>query len=107
MLQSKRLVAVSVLRDSDKDYIVPYIFVCNRDAKTRLRELRLSAPSTGLGKQVEALVKQAKPNTAYSVLEDELTVPDNVRVFVSYKSPSELECLETFANGRQTHRQVG
>jgi hypothetical protein len=97
-LASKRLVAISVSRDNDDGYIVPAIFVCNRETKTQLRGLRLAAPSSGLGQQIEALVKKARPDTAYIVLEDDTTVPGDVRVFVSFKSPVRgLENLETFA----------
>jgi hypothetical protein len=106
-LPSKRLVALSVSRDDD-DYIVPSIFVCNRDIKNRLKELRLSAPSRGLGKQIEALVKKTDRGAAYCVFEDDLTVPDDVRVFIGYKAPARgLEGLEIFANGRRAQRQVG
>jgi hypothetical protein len=107
-LESKRFVAITVIRDSDEEYIVPSIFVCNRDASTRLRELRLSAPLQGFGKEVDALVKMAKPQKAFSVFEDHETVPDDVRVFVSYElPPNEFESLDSFANGIRRQRQVG
>jgi hypothetical protein len=63
--------------------------VCNRMAKTRLKKLHLSSPSKGLGKRIEALVKEANCHATFSVLEDRSTVPDDVRVFIGYREPPE------------------
>ncbi len=83
----RRFVAITVISDDESEYIVPSIFVCNRDVLTRLKELHLSSPSKGFGKRIEALVKKAKRHTLFCVLEDRSSVPDDVRVFISYKSP--------------------
>ena len=85
--RSKRFVAITVINDDDDEYIVPSIFVCNRNAAARLKELHLSAPSKGFGARIESLVKEARLHTSYRVLEDRCTLPDDVRVFISHKSP--------------------
>jgi len=96
----QRFVAITVISDDENEYIVPSIFVCNRDVITRLKELHLSSPSQGFGQRIEALVKEAERDTTFSVLEDRCTVPDDVRVFISYKSPPEgLVGIQAFANG--------
>jgi hypothetical protein len=95
-----RLVAITVISDDDDEFIVPAIFVCNSNVKTRLKELHLSSPSEGLGKRIESLVKMARPDATFSILEDRHTLPDDVRVFISYKAPPRgLVSLMTFANG--------
>lgn len=102
--RSKRLIAITVIRDGDDEYIVPSIFVCNSSVKTRLKALRLLTPSQGLGTQIEVLAEYARGDT-FSVFEDRDTVADDVRVFVSYKSPPPgLISLETFANGGNGQR---
>lgn len=86
--KARRFAAITVISDDEDEYIVPSIFVCNRNVSTRLRDLRLSVPTKGLGQRIAALVKQARLQTAYSVLEDRTTVPDDVRVFIGPKAPS-------------------
>jgi len=83
----QRFVAITVISDDENEYIVPSIFVCNRDVITRLKDLHLSASSQGFGQRIKALVKEAERHTTFSVLEDRCTVPDDVRVFISYQSP--------------------
>ena len=83
----RRFAAITVINDDQDEYVVPSIFVCNRNVSTRLRDLHLSIPSKGFGKRIDAIVKHAKFHTRYSVLEDRTTVPDDVRVFVGHKSP--------------------
>ncbi len=96
----QRFVAITVISDDENEYIVPSIFVCNRDVITRLKELHLSSPSQGFGQRIEALVKEAERHTTFSVLEDRCTVPDDVRVFISYQSPPEgFVGIQAFANG--------
>jgi hypothetical protein len=96
----KRFVAITVISDDQAEYIVPSVFVCNGKIKTRLKELHLLPPSEGLGKQIEALVRKANLHADFGVLEDRVTVPDDVRVFISYNSsPHGLVSLRTFANG--------
>jgi hypothetical protein len=103
--KSKRFVAITIIRDDD-EYIVPSIFVCNRDVAKRLKELHLSLPTKGLGKQIKNLVKDAGFRNAYTILEDTHTVTDDVRVFIGHKSPPPgLVAIKEFANGAvQLHR---
>jgi hypothetical protein len=97
---AKRFVAITVISDDDDKYVVPAIFVCNSNVKQRLKSLHLSHPSEGLGKRVEALIAKTKLDTTFNVLEDRSTVPDDVRVFISHRSPPHgLVDLETLVNG--------
>ena len=82
-----RFAAITVIRDDPAAYIVPSIFLCNSEARRRLETLCLSPPSNALGEYVGALVKQAKPDGDYVVLEDLLAVPGVPREFVSFRSP--------------------
>ena len=96
----KRLIAVTIVRDDVDEHIVPYIFVCNSAPKTRLKELHLSPPSKGLGQHIQNLLRKTAHPQDYSVLEDRHTVPGEVRVFVSYKSPPQgVMSIEAFSNG--------
>ena len=83
----KRFIAVTIVRDDVGECIVPYIFICNSDARRRLKDLRLSPPSTVLGKYITSLIQRSDYAQDYCVLEDRSTVSDDVKVFVSYKSP--------------------
>lgn len=95
-----RFVAITVMSDDDGEYIVPSVFVCNRMARTRLKKLHLTSPSKGLGKRIEAFVKKANGCTTFSVLEDRSTVPDDVRVFIGYRSPPEgFVSIQALVNG--------
>jgi hypothetical protein len=85
--KARRFAAITVINDDEDEFIVPSVFVCNGSVSTRLRELHLSLPSKGLGKRIEALVKDAKLNGCYCVLEDRDTIPGDVRVFIGHKSP--------------------
>lgn len=82
-----RFAAITVIRDDTADYIVPSLFLCNSDAKRQLRTLSLSRPSTMLGQQIEDLVKRARSDRQFVVLEDQTTVPGAPREFISFKSP--------------------
>jgi hypothetical protein len=98
--KTKRFLAITIIRDDENNYLVPSIFVCNKDVTKRLKDLHLSLPRKGLGKQVELLVKKAGFQRAYTVLEDKQTVPNDVRVFISHKSPPEgLVPIKEFADG--------
>ena len=106
-LRTKRFVAITVISDDDDEYLVPAIFVCNGNVKTRLKALHLSSPSEGIGKRIAGYVKNAKLHNEFSVLEDDYTIPDDVRIFVGHKSPpAGLVNLETFANGVEKRRPV-
>jgi hypothetical protein len=97
--RTRRFLAITITRYED-DYIVPAIFVCNGEVRNRLKVLHLTPPSAGLGKDIEKLVRKTKLDALFTVLEDRETVPEEVRVFVSYKSPPPgLVSLETFAAG--------
>lgn len=96
---TQRFIAITVIRDSHDEYLVPAIFVCNGNVAARLKDLRLSSPADGLGKRVQALVKLANREIAYSVFEDRHTVPGEVRVFIGYKSSKrDIVSLKTLAN---------
>lgn len=82
-----RFAAISVIRDDAAGYIVPSIFLCNSDAKRRLKNLSLSQPSTTFGQQIEELVKRASADQTFIVLEDRLTVPEASREFIGFSSP--------------------
>lgn len=106
-VKTKRFVAITVISDDDNEYVVPAIFVCNANVKTRLKALHLSAPSEGIGKRIAGHVKRAKLHNTFSVLEDDFTIPDEVRIFIGHKSPpAGLVNLETFANGVESRRPV-
>jgi hypothetical protein len=95
----KRFIAVTVIRDDVSENTVPYIFICNSNPSTRLKELRPAPPSKGLGQYVQNLVEEIDSGKTYSVLEDRSTVSDDVRVFVSYQSPPRgLIGLDAFTN---------
>jgi hypothetical protein len=98
--KSKRFIAVTVFRDDANEYIVPSIFVCNGKARARLKDLHLLPPSKGLGETIKILMQKIGHPQDYYVLEDRTTVPDDVRVFISYKSPPPgMVSLEAFTNG--------
>jgi len=86
---SRRFLAVTVVRDDEKEYIVPHIFICNSNVRRRLRGLRLSAPSSPLGRYVQSLLRQMPDSAEYTVLDDRSTIPDDVRVFVGYCKPQD------------------
>jgi hypothetical protein len=97
--RSKRLLAVTIIRDDVNESIVPYIFICNNNVKSQLRSLQLSSPSDGLGKHIQGLMDRLATSADYRVLEDRSTVPGDVRVFISYNSPqNSLMGLEAFMN---------
>jgi hypothetical protein len=96
----KRFIAVTIVRDDVNEYIVPSIFICNSNARKRLKDLHLSPPSKGLGKHVQILMQNTEHPQDYRVLEDRSTVSDDVRVFISYKAPPQgLINLDAFTNG--------
>lgn len=99
----KRLIAVTITRDRPDEYMVPYIFICNADARGRLKgNLHLSPPSEGLGTHVQSLLQKTDHPQDYRVLEDRSTVSGDVRVFVSYSSPPQgLISLDSFTHGRR------
>lgn len=83
----KRFVAVTIISHDDKTPIIPQIFVCNGDVDQHLSGLQLTEPSEGLGRQIEELVREARPGGEFSVLEDHSTVSGEARVFIASKSP--------------------
>jgi hypothetical protein len=98
----KRFIAVTIMRDDANEHIVPYIFICNSDADTRLNDLRLSPPSDGLGKYIQSLAEKTDHPEGYRVLEDRFTVSQDVRVYIGYKSPPEgLIGVDAFTHDRR------
>jgi hypothetical protein len=98
--KARRFIAVTIIRDDVNEPIVPYIFICNSNARRRLKDLHLSPPSKGLGQHIQSLMRKIDRSQDYRVLEDRSTVPDDVRVFISYKSlPQGWISLGAFTNG--------
>ncbi len=96
----ERFIAVTIVRDEANEYIVPYIFICNSDARRRLKNLHLTPPSKGLGKHIQSLMQKTDYPQDYLVLEDRSAVSDDVKVFISYKSPPQgLISLDAFRQG--------
>ena len=87
--KSKRFIAIAIVRDDVHEPIVPYIFICNRNATRQLKNLHLSPPSKGLGKYIKSLMQKTSHPQEYRVLEDRTTVCDEVKVFISYKHPGQ------------------
>src|SRR5208283_5100482 len=95
----ERFIALAIIRDDPQGFIVPYIFICNSNAAVRLKGLRLSPPSKGLGKYIQSLVQKTASPQNYRVLEDRAIVPNAVRVFVLCESsPAESIPVKTFAD---------
>jgi len=95
--KAMRFISVTIVRDDVNEYIVPYIFICNSNARMRLKDLHLSLPSKGLGKHIQSLMQKTDHPQDYRVLEDRSTVSDDVKVFISYKSPPQgLISLDAF-----------
>jgi hypothetical protein len=98
--KSKRFMAITVVRDDANETIVPSIFVCNSKARVRLKGLHLLPPSKGLGEYIKILMQKIGRVQDYDILEDRATVPDDVRVFISSKTPPHgMVGLEGFTNG--------
>ncbi len=76
--------AITIPDDKDCPYIVPNVFVCKGRIRQRLQGLRLRKPITGFSKKIERILKRIDPKSALRILEDTLTVPGEVRVFISY-----------------------
>lgn len=81
---TERFAAITVI---GADYLVPSIFLCNSDATRQLKKLSLSRPSTTFGQQIDDLVKRARSDQEYIVLEDQMTVPGAPREFISFRFP--------------------
>lgn len=94
---TERFAAITIISDDADGCIVPAIFVCNRDAKRQLKNLRLKCPSTALGHRVEQLMKQINPDAGFVVLEDQTTVPGAPREFIALSPPpAGFVCLWDF-----------
>ena len=76
--------AITIPDEKDSRYIVPNIFVCKGRIRQRLNALRLRKPLTDFSKRIASILKQIDPNTGLGILDDTLTVPGEVRVFISY-----------------------
>lgn len=88
--------AITVLEDQDSLYIVPNVLVCNGRIGQRLHALRLRKPLTAFGKRMASVLKKIDLRKEFRLLEDTLTVPGHVRVFISY--PDILERLAAAAS---------
>ncbi len=76
--------AITIPDDKDCRYIVPNVFVCKGRIRQRLHGLRLRKPISGFSKRIARILKRIDPKSALRILEDTLTVPGEVRVFISY-----------------------
>jgi hypothetical protein len=76
--------AITIPDDKDSRYIVPSVFVCKGRIRQRLHGLRLRKPLTAFSKRIAGILKRIDSRTALGVLEDTLTVPGEVRAFISY-----------------------
>ena len=77
------VVAITIPDDKDSRYIVPNVFVCKGRIRQRLHGLRLRKPISLFGKRIAGMLKQADPTAVLRILEDTLTVPGEVRVFIA------------------------
>jgi hypothetical protein len=83
------LAAVTVWEhDSDEpDPIVPKIFVCNGDVRSRMRDIDLQ-PATGkLASFIESTLRSNGHSDEMQVMEDASTIAGSVRCFIGYKTP--------------------
>jgi hypothetical protein len=85
--KSERFLALTIIRDGIDEHIVTYIFICNDDARARLKVLHLLPPSNGLGEYVERLLQKMEHAQGYRVFEDRCTLSDDVRVFIGRDTP--------------------
>ena len=76
--------AITISDDKDCRYIVPNVFVCKGRIRQRLNALRLRKPLTDFSKRIAGILKRIDPTAALRILEDTLTVPGEVRAFISY-----------------------
>ncbi len=77
--------AVTILDDSDSDLFVPNILVCNGDLWP-LRGLHLKRVATIFAAQVRSILTSCC-GSHFQVMQDKETVPDMVRLFLSYRAP--------------------
>ena len=77
--------AVTILDDSDSDLFVPNILVCNGDLWP-LRGLHLKRVATIFAAQVRSILTSCC-GRHFQVMQDKETVPDMVRLFLSYRAP--------------------
>ncbi len=76
--------AITVPDDKDCRHFVPNVFVCKGRIRRRLHALRLRKPLTDFSKRIAGFLKQLDPKHTLRILEDTLTVPGEVRAFISY-----------------------
>lgn len=102
----QRFAAITVTGAEADEFIVPRIFVCNGAVRSKLKKLHLTRPTASFGKRIASLVRKAAPDRSYSVMQDESTIPGDVRVFVGSKLPPEgILSLDSFVKG--TKREEG
>ena len=88
------LAALTFLKPSKDDPIVPSIFVCQGHVEERLvGRLVLDAPKDPLAEDVKAHLAGPGDSVSYDVLQDTRTVPGECRVFVGRRFPSNLLLL--------------
>ncbi|HEY1785562.1 MAG TPA: Imm15 family immunity protein [Pirellulales bacterium] len=81
--------AVTLWEDDsqDGDPIVPLIFVCNDEARRRLKDLNLQPATDKFAAFIKATLESAGKHDEMVVMADDNTIDGSVRYFISYKVP--------------------
>ncbi len=97
------LAAITVRRCGTRELLLPHVFVCHGECEERLSgHLVLRAATSSFGTAIGRLVNAARPG-AYQVLEDDLTVPGQVRVFIGHRAKAHPEsvAIDSFLAGAE------
>ena len=91
-LQAMSLATVTVVDLGESDFLVPNIFVCNGLVEKRLKgKLVLQEPKKLFSMRILKIVENLGLADKYQVLEDELTIPGGIRVFIGHRvSPNSI-----------------
>ena len=77
--------AITVLDNKDFDQIVPNVFVCHGKVRQRFATYAFAGHPHRLESSLTAIINRLDRKGEFQVLEDTLTVPDHVRVFIGYR----------------------
>ncbi|HUY33484.1 MAG TPA: hypothetical protein VMV69_12105 [Pirellulales bacterium] len=81
------LAAITVRECGKRDLLVPHLFVCHAECEEHLRgQLVLHSTTSSFGAALGRRVDAARPSV-YQVLEEDLTVPGQVRAFIGHRTP--------------------
>ncbi len=85
------LAALTILKPSRKDPIVPSIFVCHGQVEERVSgRLPLDEPNSRSARLIQKLLGDSQDSADYEILQDTRTISPEVRVFVGPRSPANL-----------------